>query len=132
MGWLWRARPFHHAVDYRSVVLFGGGEAVEAAEDKLAALLALVDKLSPGRSRAVRPPDAAELAATAVARLAVSEGSAKVRAEPPTENPKDQGWTPWTGTVPMALRAGPPVPAASDDGAVPLPTLPKTLVENRR
>ena len=37
---------FHHAVDYRSVVLFGGGEAVTAAEDKLAALLALVDKLS--------------------------------------------------------------------------------------
>ena len=114
-----------HSVDYRSVVLFGVGEAVKAPDEKRAALLALVDKLSPGRSSLVRPPDDGELAATAVVRLAIDEGSAKIRSEPPAEIDKDRPWTPWTGTVPLALRAGPLRPVAGDEA--PPPALPSWL-----
>lgn len=110
---------FRHSVDYRSVMLFGSGEAVETAEEKRAAFAVLIDKMSPGRSALVRPPDDGEVAATAVARLAIAEGSAKVRSEPPSEADKDRSWTPWTGTIPVAVRAGAPIPAAPGAGAPP-------------
>ncbi|TAK48167.1 MAG: pyridoxamine 5'-phosphate oxidase family protein [Xanthobacteraceae bacterium] len=109
-----------HSTNYRSTVLFGRGELVEAAADKTAALMRLIDKMSPGRSGAVRPPDAKELAATGVVRVAIVEGSAKVRAAPPTEVEKDKPWTVWTGTVPVALLAGSPLAAMEEtDGAPP-------------
>ena len=117
-----------HTVDYRSVVLFGAGEAVESPEAKRAALLALIDKLSPGRSALVRPPDPGELAATAVARLAITEGTAKIRSEPPGQIDQDLPWTPWTGTVPLALTAGPPRPVEDASAAEP-PTLPSWLYQ---
>jgi hypothetical protein len=116
----------HHTVDYRSVVLFGAGEAVEAAGDKRAALLALIDKVSPGRSSLVRPPDEAELAATAVARIAIEEGAAKIRFEPAAEVDKDRPWTAWAGTVPLAQKAGLLRPVEGCEGAPP-PILPPWL-----
>ena len=109
---------------YRAVGL-AVAEAVEAPEDKRAALLALIDKLSPGRSSRVRPPDDGELAATAVVRLAIDEGSAKIRSEPPGEIDKDRPWTPWTGTGPLALRAGPLRPVVGNEA--PPPALPSWL-----
>ena len=112
-----------HSVDYRSVVLFGGAEAVAAPEDKRAALLALIDKLSPGRSSLVRPPDEGELAVTAVVRMAIDEGGAKIRHEPPAEIDKDRPWAVWTGTVPLAVRAGAP----EGESAMPPPELPPWL-----
>lgn len=115
-----------HSTNYRSVVLFGNGEAVESAQDKTAALMRLIDKLSPGRSSAVRPPDPQELAATGVVRLAITEGSAKIRSSPPSEVAKDEGWTVWTGTIPLILLAGAPVAATGEPNA-PEPELPSWL-----
>jgi len=115
-----------HSVDYRSVVLFGTGEAVESPDEKRTALLALIDKLAPGRRALVRPPDAAELAATGVVRIAITEGTAKIRSEPPAEIEKDRPWTAWIGTVPVAMRAGTPRPHGGD-GALPLPEVPVWL-----
>ncbi len=92
-----------HSTDYRSVVLFGRGEAVEDPADKAAALLRLVDKMSPGRGDVVRPPDGKDPAATGVVRLAIAEGA----------------WPAWAGTVPVALRAEAPVPASGRELATP-------------
>ena len=58
---------FHHSVNYRSVVLFGRGELVEGDAEKLAALEAFTEKLTPGRWAEARQPNAAELKATSVA-----------------------------------------------------------------
>ncbi len=110
-GLVFARSAMRHSSDYRSVVLFGRGEAVTDPAAKAAALLQLVDKLSPGRSLLVRPPDDKELAATGVVRLAIDEGAAKVRTGPPAEVEKDAGWQVWTGTVPVSVRAGAPVPA---------------------
>ena len=111
-----------HSMNYRSVVLFGRGEAVDAASDKSAALMQLIDKLSPGRSSTVRPPNQQELAATGVVRLEIAEGSAKIRTSPPSEVAIDKGWTAWTGTVPIAPVAGTPIAATGESGAPALPS----------
>jgi hypothetical protein len=115
-----------HSLNYRSVVLFGRGEAVTAPAAKAAALLALIDKLSPGRSAKVRPPSREELAATAVARMRIAEGSAKVAASPPRTADADRAWPVWAGTVPLQLRAAAPI-AAHDSAAFAAPLLPSWL-----
>lgn len=123
-GLVFARSAMRHSSDYRSVVLFGRGEAVADPAVKADALLRLVDKLSPGRSALVRPPDDKELAATGVVRLRVEEGAAKMRSGPPGEVDKDAGWEVWTGTVPVTTRAGAPVPAAGAAGHPPPPLRP--------
>jgi uncharacterized protein len=118
-GLVFARSAMRHSCDYRSVVLFGTGEAVTDPASKSEALLRLVDRLSPGRSGQVRPPDEKELAATGVVRLKISEGAAKIRQGPPTVVDKDAGWTVWTGIVPVAMRAGSPQPAEDDDALAP-------------
>jgi|CXWK01.1.fsa_nt_gi nitroimidazol reductase NimA-like FMN-containing flavoprotein (pyridoxamine 5'-phosphate oxidase superfamily) len=112
-----------HSLHYRSVVLFGRGEAVSAPESKLGALLGLIDKLSPGRSAQVRPPSREELSATAVARLRIDEGTAKIAASSPHATQADSAWQVWMGTIPVSLRTGEPLPT-QDALLMPAPKLP--------
>ncbi len=123
-GLVFSRSAMRHSSDYRSVVLFGTGEAINDPAEKAEALLRLVDRLSPGRSGLVRPPDDKELAATGVVRLRIDEGAAKVRSAPPVEVDKDAGWQGWTGVVPVAVRAGTPRPAESGTGHPPPPLWP--------
>jgi nitroimidazol reductase NimA-like FMN-containing flavoprotein (pyridoxamine 5'-phosphate oxidase superfamily) len=115
-----------HSLHYRSVVLFGRGEAVDAPADKHVALLALIDKLSPGRSGKVRPPSREELAATGVARMRIVEGAAKIAVAPPGMTRIDHAWPVWTGVVPVSLRAAAPIPTP-DTAALAGPALPPWL-----
>ena len=102
---------FHHSVDYRSVVLLGRGVPVTEPAAKLAALEAFSERLVPGRWTEVRPPNPKELRATMVVRIAIDEASAKARSGPPGDEPGDRALPTWAGAVPLALRAGAPVPA---------------------
>src|SRR5262245_25750780 len=52
---------FHHSMNYRSVVILGTAREVLDAEEKDAALRAIVEHVAPGRSRDVRGPSAQEL-----------------------------------------------------------------------
>jgi uncharacterized protein len=115
-----------HSNDFRSVMLFGQGELVEDPSHKTAALAALIDKLSPGRSAVVRPPDEKELGATGVVRLAITEGTAKIRSAPPAEVEKDASWEVWTGVAPLAVRVGPHQPT-DETTTLPAPRLPDWL-----
>lgn len=96
----------HHSVNYRSVMMFGVTTEVTEADEKNRVLLALVDKVWPGRAAIVRPPDAKELAATAVFRLAISEGSVKARGGPPVERRDDLALPVWGGVVPLVTVPG--------------------------
>lgn len=116
-----------HSLHYRSVVLFGRGEAVDAPADKHGALLALIDKLSPGRSATVRPPSREELAATAVARMRIGEGAAKIAVSPPGTTDIDRAWQVWSGIVPLSLRASAPIQTSDATGLL-APMLPPWLV----
>jgi nitroimidazol reductase NimA-like FMN-containing flavoprotein (pyridoxamine 5'-phosphate oxidase superfamily) len=103
---------FHHSMNYRSVVLFGRGAVIEAPADKARVLDALLDRLAPGRSRASRPADAAELAATLVIAFPIAEASAKARRGPPLPDEGADAALPyWAGVIPLVTTRGAPIPA---------------------
>ena len=99
---------FHHSMNYRSVMLFGRAEQVTDPGAKRDALLAIVDHMEPGRSRATRAPTTEELRATLVVRVPIDEGSAKVRTGPPIDDPEDYRLTHWAGVVPIRTIRGEP------------------------
>ncbi|GAA3051616.1 pyridoxamine 5'-phosphate oxidase family protein [Streptomyces roseofulvus] len=112
---------FHHSLNYRSVVVHGTAHQVTDPEELRTALDALVDQVVPGRSADARPASAKELAATAVIRLDLEEVSAKVRSGGPNDDAEDLPLPHWAGVVPVAPRAGTPVPSADLDPAIALP-----------
>ena len=105
---------FHHSMNFRSVVIYGRFTAVDAADEKKSALSAFVEHLSPGRATRVRPPSDAELAGTAVLRLALNEAAAKIRNWGVEDDAADLGIPVWAGVVPLRRLAGKP---ESDAGA---------------
>ena len=104
---------FHHSINFRSVVLFGEAELVDDVEEKRAAMTALVDHLVSGRSGGTRLPTDAELRTTAVARVPIDEGSAKVRTGGPIDDDEDLELDVWAGVIPVTTTFGTPAP---DDG----------------
>lgn len=96
----------HHSMNFRSVMLFGTAEAVTDPDDKARLLAALVEHVAPGRSALVRPADNKELAATAVFRLPIAEGSLKARSGPPVDRPGDLDLPVAAGVVPLTLVRG--------------------------
>lgn len=99
---------FHHSMNFRSVVVYGRFEPVEAREAKLAALEVFMDKLVAGRWAALRPINDKELNATTVLRVPLTEASAKVRSGGPKDDDEDMAWPVWAGVIPLALQAGTP------------------------
>ncbi|MEJ5198992.1 MAG: pyridoxamine 5'-phosphate oxidase family protein [Anaerolineae bacterium] len=114
---------FHHSVNYRSVVLFGHGRSITDAGEKLEALRVLTEHLTPGRWAAVRPPNAAELNATAVVAVAIERASAKIRSGPPADADEDLALPVWAGVVPVCEVFGDPIPASDTDGSLAPPML---------
>jgi nitroimidazol reductase NimA-like FMN-containing flavoprotein (pyridoxamine 5'-phosphate oxidase superfamily) len=112
----------HHSLEYRSVVAFGNARLVRDEAEKQRALAAVLDHVASGRSTDSRPPDARELAATAVIALDLVEVSAKVRTGGPLDDPEDIELPHWAGIVPLTLQPGPPIPADDLDPAIPLPS----------
>jgi nitroimidazol reductase NimA-like FMN-containing flavoprotein (pyridoxamine 5'-phosphate oxidase superfamily) len=110
-GLVFARSHFHHSANYRSVVAHGVATLVTDDTEKRRVLDALVDKVGPGRSRDSRPPNARELAQTAVLRLPLAEVSAKVRAGGPVDDDADLDLPHWAGVVPLRLTPGTPVPA---------------------
>lgn len=102
---------FRHSVDYRSVMLFGKSTEVTNEAERLRALRAVVEHVIPGRSNDVRQPSPAELNATRVLRLPITEGSAKVRSEGPVDLAEDTALPIWAGYVPLDQVPADPIPA---------------------
>jgi nitroimidazol reductase NimA-like FMN-containing flavoprotein (pyridoxamine 5'-phosphate oxidase superfamily) len=99
---------FHHSMNYRSVVLLGEAAKVEDDDEKRRALDAIVDHVLPGRSRTARPTSAAELRKTFVLRLAIDEGSVKVRSGGAVDDEEDLDLPVWAGVIPLRLTPGEP------------------------
>lgn len=110
---------FHHSINYRCVVVHGTAYQVTEAEEKTAALDALVDHVLPGRAADSRPGNPKELAATSVIRLDLREVSAKMRTGGPNDEPEDLALPHWSGVLPVAPVYGAPIP--SDDLAPGIP-----------
>jgi len=97
---------FHHSMNYRCVVVFGRAVRVEDPAEAQRASAALVDHLVAGRSDEVRAPTDEELRKTLLVRLAIEEGSAKVRTGGPADDADDLSLPVWAGVLPLRLRAG--------------------------
>jgi nitroimidazol reductase NimA-like FMN-containing flavoprotein (pyridoxamine 5'-phosphate oxidase superfamily) len=112
----------HHSLNYRSVVAVGTARIVDDLDEKSRALHALLDHIRSGRAADCRPPNARELAATAVLALDLAEVSAKVRDGGVADDAEDLDLPHWAGVVPLTLAAGAPEPAGDLDPATQLPS----------
>lgn len=101
---------FHHSMNYRSAMIYGRPRVVSAPVEKLAALRAVVEQLTPGRWDVARQPTRKELAATTLLALPLSEASVKVRTGPPVDEEEDHALDVWAGVVPVVSSLGTPVP----------------------
>ena len=111
----------HHSINYRSVVVFGRGQALEDRQEKAEALHAFVEHVLQGRTGETRPPNERELDATAVIAVTIEEAGAKVRSGPPIDNDQDLDLPYWAGVLPIPGAWGTPVPAPEMADTVPLP-----------
>lgn len=111
---------FHCSMNYRSVVLFGSGEAV-TAEHHEEVLDGFVDVLIPGHGAVIRRPTEQELNATAAVRVPITEASAKIRAGDSIDDDSDLDADVWAGVIPLALRVGEPEPNADLRADIDIP-----------
>jgi nitroimidazol reductase NimA-like FMN-containing flavoprotein (pyridoxamine 5'-phosphate oxidase superfamily) len=100
---------FHHSVNYRSAVIFGTGGLVESDAEKLVALEALTEHITPGRWADARRPNPQELKSTAVISLHIESASAKIRTGGPVDDEADYALPVWAGVVPLELCAQAPI-----------------------
>ena len=114
---------FHHSMNFRSVVLLGTATKVTNDAEKRRAFDVIVDHVVPGRSQVARPSSDVERRATMVLRLPIQEGSAKVRAGGPIDDPDDMDLPVWAGVVPLRLTPGAPEqdPAQTQAALTPPP-----------
>jgi nitroimidazol reductase NimA-like FMN-containing flavoprotein (pyridoxamine 5'-phosphate oxidase superfamily) len=112
-GWVLARSAFNHSANYRSVMCFGKPAPIHDPAEKTRLLRIFTEQLFPGRWRHLRPVTRKELGATVVMSLPLSSASAKVRVGPPDDPPRDRDWPVWAGVIPLAQRAGRPIP---DDG----------------
>jgi nitroimidazol reductase NimA-like FMN-containing flavoprotein (pyridoxamine 5'-phosphate oxidase superfamily) len=110
---------FHHSMNYRSVVILGQARVVSQRDEKLDALMVLVNRFSAGRAERVRAPNDLELKATTLLALPIVEASAKIREGGPIDDEEDLAWPVWAGVIPLRLETLPALvaePRAAGEG----------------
>ncbi len=99
----------HSSINYRSVMLFGKAAALSDDGEKLRALEAFSERITPGRWAELRPATSQELKATMVLTMPIEEAVAKERDGPPNDDEEDYALDVWAGELPLRLVAGAPV-----------------------
>ena len=121
-GLVYARSVFSHSANYRCAMVHGVPTAVTAEADKLAALRAIVENVTPGSWDHARTPSRKELAATSVLALELTEASVKVRSGPPGDGDSDDAAGPaWAGVLPVYTTFGQPQPCPRLPGDVELP-----------
>ncbi len=100
---------FHSSINYRSVTAYGQARALRGEAEKLAALEAFSERLTPGRWAELRPPTKQELKARTVVTMPLEEAVAKIRSGPPADDAADLALDVWAGELPLGQAAGRPV-----------------------
>ena len=109
---------FESSLHYRSAVLFGACTRVADAD---AVLDLITERLIPGRTGEIRRPTKAELAATLVLELPISEWSLKISAGWPDDPDDDVAGDAWAGIVPMVTSYAAPRPAPDLRAGIDVP-----------
>jgi uncharacterized protein len=111
-----------HSVNYRSVVVIGKAEVIEAPAAKLAAMRDFVEHVIRGRWAQVRPPTDNELKATMVLAVPLVEASAKVRTGFAVDDIQEYDTPAWTGVLPLKWTAQAPIDDPRSKRKIPVPT----------
>ncbi|WP_054005935.1 pyridoxamine 5'-phosphate oxidase family protein [Cypionkella psychrotolerans] len=101
---------FNHSADYRSVMAFGQARLLDDPAEKAAALVAVVDRLYPGRSAMLRATLAQEVKATAVVAMVIERASAKIRARGVVDEDEDYALPIYAERLPVQTVIGAPEP----------------------
>jgi hypothetical protein len=113
---------FSHSANYRCAVVHGVPVPVTGEDEKLAALRAIVENVTPGSWDHARTPSRKELAATSVLALDLTEASVKVRTGPPGDGDSEDATGPaWAGVLPVRTAFGQPRPCPQLPGGVAVP-----------
>ena len=113
-GLVYARSVFSHSANFRCAVVHGVPVPVTSDDEKLAALRAIVENVTPGSWDHARTPSRKELAATSVLALALTEASVKVRTGPPGDADSEDATGPaWAGVLPVQTTFGPPQPCAA-------------------
>ena len=112
---------FNHSCNFRSAMVFGTAELVTDPDHKAAALLAITDRLIPGRNAELRPMTAQEIKATSVMRMRIETASAKIRAVNVGDDEEDGAHPVWAGVIPVQTILGTPDPSPLLPATTPLP-----------
>ncbi|MEN9889913.1 MAG: hypothetical protein RLY78_208 [Pseudomonadota bacterium] len=103
---------YNHSADYRSVMCFGQARLLEDPQAKAQALVAMVERLFPGRDATLRPPTAQEIKATAVIAMDIERASAKLRDAGVVDDEADHALPIWAERLPVHTVLGEPEPCS--------------------
>ncbi len=101
---------FESSANYRSVVVLGPVQLIEAEAEKADAMDHMMRCMMPGRETDARPGNRKELGATTVLRMPIETFSAKVRAGDPQDKEADYALDVWAGVVAFRTVADAPAP----------------------
>jgi uncharacterized protein len=105
---------FDTGVNYRSVMLHGSASLVQDETERMHSLKVFTEQTIAGRWAEVAVGTEAQLNATMVVKFCIERASCKVRTGGPTGDELLQSDY-WSGTLPMAMRAGEPIPDVKFD-----------------
>lgn len=111
--------PFHHTMNYRTVVVRGAATVVTDPDERLLALRVITDHIVPSWET-TRPVNSADLKATKVIAVPLAEMSGKVREGHAVNDPIDADDPSWCGLIPFESRWGTPE-TAPDSGTAQVP-----------
>jgi uncharacterized protein len=110
---------FHHAVNYRSAMLFGRASLIEDAEEKLFESRQLIENFLPGRSDLVVPPTPLELKQASFLKMPIDQAAAKIRNYPASHGTATHRNHPvWAGEIPIETRIGALAPCSLLDPGI--------------
>ena len=113
-----------HSMNYRSVMAFGRARLIEGLAARRAAMEAFIDRLYPERSAELRPATDNEILQIGLVEMTIEEASAKRRDGGVNRMAADDGWSAWSGVIPVETRLGAPMADAHQSaGAAPSPSL---------
>jgi nitroimidazol reductase NimA-like FMN-containing flavoprotein (pyridoxamine 5'-phosphate oxidase superfamily) len=121
---------FNHSLDYRSVMVLGRAHALTDETEVLDALRAFVEHLYPGRWDELRPTTRQELKATSILWTDLAEASAKIRDVGAHDDPGDETWPAWAGSIPLRTAVGTPEPDPFVPAGMTSPTLSRAVTRS--
>lgn len=97
---------YNYNINHRSVMIFGQPEKL-SDDEKRHQLRNMVNKTIQGQWERLRPVTEAELKATTVLSMPITEASAKIRTGQPEDDEADYAFPVWAGVIPVKLQTLP-------------------------